>query len=261
MAIQNAAAARTTTAKAVALSSPSGEGAQHKTVKKGDRGPDVVALQTEMRSKGVYSGPITGYFGSRTDEAVRGFQRSKGLVVDGIVGPKTWKALDSMPDKPGTAPAPSTGSNGKPAGWFPPPVGIDAIKARYGEAGQNIVTARLPLGAKGADINVRINKNLLPVLEPVLREAKEKGLLEGIRSFGGAAIEPPRLKRKPDGTIIQPPQPSLHSWGIAFDLNPDKAGGKVDPRLVEFLKSKGFTWGGDFKDNYDPMHFQYASGY
>lgn len=261
MTVQNAAAARTTAVRAAVLSSPSGEGGQHKTVKQGDRGPDVVALQTEMRNKGVYSGPITGFFGTRTNEAVRSFQKSQKLVVDGIVGPKTWKALDNVGSRPAPAPAPGTGTNGKPAGWFPPPVGIKAIKARYGEAGQNIVTARLPLGPKGADINVRINKNLLPVLEPALREAKEKGLLEGIRSFGGAAIEPPRLKRRPDGTIIQPPQPSLHSWGIAFDLNPDKQGGKVDPRLVAFLKSKGFTWGGDFKDNYDPMHFQYASGY
>ena len=36
---------------------------------------------------------IDGIFGDCTDQAVRGFQKAKGLEVDGIVGPDTWKAL------------------------------------------------------------------------------------------------------------------------------------------------------------------------
>lgn len=35
-----------------------------------------------------------GMFGSGTEAKVREFQRSKGMVPDGIVGPKTWLALD-----------------------------------------------------------------------------------------------------------------------------------------------------------------------
>jgi hypothetical protein len=37
-----------------------------------------------------------GIFGSETDHAVQRFQRSKGLKVDGIVGPKTWPEIDKQ---------------------------------------------------------------------------------------------------------------------------------------------------------------------
>jgi len=47
----------------------------------------VKALQTVLQV------PITGVFGNITDQAVRAFQRSQGLVVDGLVGANTFKAL------------------------------------------------------------------------------------------------------------------------------------------------------------------------
>ena len=52
---------------------------------------------------------------------------------------------------------------------------------------------------------------------------------------------------------------SLHSWGIAVDLNvPGNLRGTVgemDRRVVAIFKKWGFAWGGDW--NYtDPMHFE-----
>ena len=43
--------------------------------------------------------PQNGVFGAKTEAAVRELQRDIGLVPDGIVGPKTWAALDAPKGK------------------------------------------------------------------------------------------------------------------------------------------------------------------
>lgn len=58
-----------------------------KTISKGSKGADVKYLQGKL---GVRA---DGDFGPITDNAVRAFQSAKGLVVDGIVGQKTWNAI------------------------------------------------------------------------------------------------------------------------------------------------------------------------
>lgn len=65
------------------------------TLKKGDRGDEVKELQTLLNQCGYFL-DTDGAFGSKTEEAVKDFQKSAGLTVDGIVGPKTWEALDNM---------------------------------------------------------------------------------------------------------------------------------------------------------------------
>lgn len=54
-----------------------------------------------------------GKFGDRTHVRVKEFQRTRGLVADGIVGQQTWAALDTdAPAKPG---APAASAAGDPA--------------------------------------------------------------------------------------------------------------------------------------------------
>ncbi|MGA5700686.1 GH25 family lysozyme [Peterkaempfera bronchialis] len=64
------------------------------TVQQGSTGPAVSAVQAELNAHGA-SVAVDGVFGSGTGSAVRSFQSSHGLAVDGVVGPATWQALVS----------------------------------------------------------------------------------------------------------------------------------------------------------------------
>ncbi|MEW6491300.1 MAG: peptidoglycan-binding domain-containing protein [Cyanobacteriota bacterium] len=55
----------------------------------GDRGTEVAALQERLRELGYHNGPITGYFGSLTQDSVIRFQRDNDIVPDGIAGQMT----------------------------------------------------------------------------------------------------------------------------------------------------------------------------
>ena len=68
------------------------------------QGEDVREMQTRLNVHGVAC-DIDGVFGPATDTAVRTFQKRKSLVVDGIVGRKTWEALRK--DPVGPTPGPS----------------------------------------------------------------------------------------------------------------------------------------------------------
>jgi peptidoglycan hydrolase-like protein with peptidoglycan-binding domain len=73
------------------------------TLRQGSRGSAVADLQRRLAAAGFSPGVADGIFGSLTDAAVRSFQRSRGITVDGIVGSQTWSKLGIV-------------VNGKPSG-------------------------------------------------------------------------------------------------------------------------------------------------
>jgi hypothetical protein len=96
------------------------------------------------------------------------------------------------------------------------------------------------------------NKDLVKPLERALRCVVAKGLFEKIRTWDGCF----NIRRKRAGS-----SPSLHSWGLAIDINAswNRMGQKPtqDPELVECFTDNGFDWGGEWQ-NTDGMHFQLA---
>ena len=65
--------------------------------KKGSTGDVVAQVQTRLKNWGYYFGVVDGVYGSKTEEAVRFFQRRNGLAVDGQVGNLTLAALGISP--------------------------------------------------------------------------------------------------------------------------------------------------------------------
>ena len=63
------------------------------TLKKGARGNITKLVQEKLVSLGYNTNGIDGIFGSATKKAIMSFQKSNGLVVDGIVGQNTWRKL------------------------------------------------------------------------------------------------------------------------------------------------------------------------
>jgi len=57
------------------------------------RGDDVAALQSRLTEMGFHCGRVDGIFGEMTESAVKDFQKSVGVKVDGRCGPATIIAL------------------------------------------------------------------------------------------------------------------------------------------------------------------------
>jgi len=62
-------------------------------LKFGSTGPAVIKLQQRLRDRGFNPGAADGVFGEITEAAVKAFQRSVGLLDDGIVGSNTRREL------------------------------------------------------------------------------------------------------------------------------------------------------------------------
>ena len=82
-------------------------------LEKGNSGSQVTSFQKKLQAAGYFGGPVTGYYGSLTQEAVMKFQKANGLKPDGIADSQTLKALESssgasVPAKKAAPPAVST---------------------------------------------------------------------------------------------------------------------------------------------------------
>ncbi len=84
------------------VSSSVSSGQFTRLLRQGIKGADVTALQNALTKAGLYTGPITGYFGALTKAAVIAYQIKLGIIVNasvagaGTVGPITRAKLNTQ---------------------------------------------------------------------------------------------------------------------------------------------------------------------
>ena len=67
-----------------------------KQIQIGSTGNDVLLAQEILKARGLYSGGLDKSFGPLLDKATRTYQKARGLNVDGIIGPNTWKDMIAL---------------------------------------------------------------------------------------------------------------------------------------------------------------------
>jgi len=72
---------------------PACGGAGYPLIRRGSISTYVLIAQDDLNTLGFRTGGLDGIFGARTQEAVRNYQRSRGLTADGVVGCNTWRSL------------------------------------------------------------------------------------------------------------------------------------------------------------------------
>ena len=97
------------------------------------------------------------------------------------------------------------------------------------------------------------NKDLVKPLSAALQNLITRGFVKELKTWDGCF----NIRRKRGGLSL-----SLHSWGIAVDVNAfENCFGcktKLSPGFVKCFTDAGFDWGGTWRKK-DGMHFQLKS--
>ena len=130
--------------------------------------------------------------------------------------------------------------------------------AKYGDPSANerrfMIVWDVPMALEHGAIPKRIycNKDLIPLLEKAFKNVNDRGISIQIKTWDGCF----NIRRKRGAASM-----SLHSWGLAIDINAAWNGfGKkptMSPELVKCFTDAGLDWGGVWK-RADGMHFQIA---
>ena len=230
----------------------------------------IKTFQFFLIGLGLYKGKADGEFGPMTKQAIKDFQKSNGLLADGIIGSKTIEKAVSLgfmraefPLEPINIWALDAKQREAKFGKFKFEAGHsltdrDAVTIKGDWEDKNIVTVHIPqlIPIKGNGA-VRCHKLVANQLIGLFQAFEDKGLMKYILTWDGMFY--PRFIRGYYGRL------SNHSWGTAFDINcetnglgmtPPLVGEKGSVRLlVETALEFGFYWGGWFSRK-DGMHFE-----
>ncbi|MFH1810595.1 MAG: LysM peptidoglycan-binding domain-containing protein [Pseudomonadota bacterium] len=209
------------------------------TLRQGASGQAVVDLQNRLKQLGHDPGPADGKFGPRTAAAVRAFQHSQRIAVDGVVGPQTWGKLASPVANP--SPPPATGSVNSS--------GVPADLARYGNG-------RIPSSAL-TPIGVGSHRLWAPAADAFKRmraDAAAAGITIGVtdsyRSYDAQVDLARRKGLYSNGGLAAVPGTSKHGWGLAVDLD-------LNSRAQAWMQANAGRYGFSTIPR-EPWHWQYG---
>jgi hypothetical protein len=98
------------------------------------------------------------------------------------------------------------------------------------------------------------NKDLVGPLSQAFKNLIDTGNVAELRTWDGCF----NIRKKRGLSSM-----SLHSWGIAIDVNSswNQLGtkGNLSPEFVKCFTDAGMDWGGNWTGRCDPMHFQLKS--
>lgn len=170
----------------------------------GSRGAEVSQIQTKLKRWGYYNGNIDGIYGSQTLAAVKYFQRSNGLTVDGIAGTKTLNAMGIMSSS-SSGGGSSTSSNSN----------LNLLsRLVYSEARGETYTGQVAVAA------VVLNR---------VKSSSFPNTISGVIYERGAfdAVSDGQINLTPDSTARKAAQDALNGWdpsyGAIYYFNPNTA--------------------------------------
>jgi len=224
-------------------------------LKVGSRGEEVRLIQEALRRQHLDPGPADGIFGSQTQAAVVAFQRQRRLNADGIVGRFTWAALlpqQEFPASKVTFPLLQRDllrvlGNPMEAWWQGQNLKfIDLTEFKHILWKVAGFVAKNGFGFWG-------HRLIEAPIKAVFKSLLEAGLIDEIETFDGCFC----VRKIKGGKSL-----SVHSWGMAVDLNaaknPFNGGCTWSDEFLQVWARHGWESGWLWDEPTDAMHFQYA---
>lgn len=198
---------------------------------------EVRAVQVRLKRLGFNPGPSDGILGDKTKRAIKQFQLRNGLKVDGIVGRQTREELwpDRIPERDSNAAMSPSGTH-----WFPVQHDVQKLFGKPGGPQCTAGKVSLPFPFRLAwDTDTEIyrfscHEEVAWAFELLFTRAYEHyGEVEmsnlGLDLFGGCY----NFRAMRGGRRM-----SMHSWGIAIDLDPAKNRLKWNHNKAQFASEE-----------------------
>lgn len=172
----------------------------------------IKTIQRKLKNWGYYTGNVDGIFGYRTEQAVKYFQRTNSLSVDGKVGSQTLKALGMSANSQGST------------------SGVSSSNSAYSESDINLIARVIYGEARGEPYTGQV-----AVAAVILNRVKSSSFpnsVSGVVYQNGAfdAVSDGQYNLKPDSTAVKAVRDAVNGWdptyGAIYYYNPKTATNK-----------------------------------